>query len=718
LPDIPPGFGEAQPIVTLLSDRQVRYGKEKEAFSRYAYKVVSNSGVENGSEIDLSLDPTYEHLVVHFVHIRRDGAVIDALRTNDIKVVQRETDLDRRIYNGTLSALLFLHDVRVGDVIDYAYTIAGANPILHGKLTGSYHLGSDVPTAEMSLRLVVEGERSMSWKTHGIDLAPAVATNGPVTEYVWSRHLVPAIVEDDHLPFWFDAYPSVEVTDFASWSEVARWASDLFERKVDQSPDMRDAVAQFAQTPDPASRALSAIRFVQDDVRYLGIEIGENGHQPFAPSQVLSRRFGDCKDKSLLLVTFLRALGFDASVALVDTDLGATVADRLPSPFAFDHAIAKFRLDGHDIFVDPTESMSRGSIVDLTVPRFGRALVVSPESTGLAELPNPSIGAPLVEERQVYTVGEGDAPARFEVETVFRREEADEMRRHVADTPRSELARNYENYYAKVDAKIASEHEPEIVDDVQTNVITVHEAYRIPGFWNGDHRDFSASLVAARMTDPRITRRKMPLGIRHPEYVVETIEVRLPDESEIENESKDVVSSAFRFSYRVEAHAKTFKLRYEYRTLRDAIDPSEMDAYRASLDEAKHLVDYTITRPADRTNSLPADVKPKTIAALVFGFVGIILVAVVAVQAPALVRRHRFQRQQGLHLGEAHTTAIPARDEADRRRHLDRMRCGCGGRWAATLEEVEVRYGGGLNTVLLTTCARCGKDGRLYFRNA
>jgi transglutaminase-like putative cysteine protease len=720
LPDPPPpAAGEAQPIVTLLSDRQVKLGKKQEEYFRRAYRVVSNSGVESGSQIEWSFDPTYERLVVHFVRVHRGGAPRNALRPNDIKVVQRETDLDARVYNGTQSAILFLHDIRVGDVIDYAYTVVGSNPILRGRAAGRFHLAEYAPTTRLSLRLVVEGERNIVHKTLGIDLAPTVETGAKTTEYLWQRENLPAVVVDDDVPSWFDPYPSVEISEFPTWNDVARWASDLFERKVRSSAELRETVARMAKAPDPASRAIAAIRFVQDDVRYLGIELGENSHQPFPPATVVDRRFGDCKDKSLLLVTLLRELGIEAHVALVDSDFEATVANHLPSPFAFDHAIVELRLDGRDIFVDPTETMVRGSLSDLVVPPYGRALVVAPTSNDLTSLPPRSLDVPLVEERQVYTVSDYEAPVRFDVETVYRRDEANSMRRHLADTPRSELARNYLNYYAKVDAKISAESEPEIVDDVVHNVITVRESYRIPAFWDDDERSFSAGLVETRMADPRITRRTMPLAIDHPDYVAQTIEVRLPDTFEIENESKEIASSGFRFSFSAVNFEKKFELRYEYKSVRDSIGPGEMDAYRARLDEVKKLTGYAITRPSSkRSEAMDWKRQIHVLGGTLLGMIGLAVVGAAALRGPAYVRRLRFRRQQRLESGEGPATAILASDEVERSRHFERMRCTCGGRWLGAQEETQVRYGEGFVTVLRTTCASCGRDGRLYFRDA
>ena len=195
-------------------------------------------------------------------------------------------------------------------------------------------------------------------------------------------------------------------------------------------------------------------------------------------------------------------------------------------------------------------------------------------------------------------MAEHDGSARFEVETVYLREEANSMRRHLADTPKSELARDYLNYYAKVDARISAERDPEIVDDVGRNVITVREAYKIPALWDDDEREFNAGLVEARLANPRISRRTMPLAIHHPDHVAQTIEVRLPEEHDIEDESKEIALSGFQFAFSVVKLEKKFTLRYEYRSLRDAVQAAEMDADPARLDEVKKVTGYSIATAA------------------------------------------------------------------------------------------------------------------------
>jgi transglutaminase-like putative cysteine protease len=80
-------------------------------------------------------------------------------------------------------------------------------------------------------------------------------------------------------------------------------------------------IASTFKAADDEEYILEAIRFVQDEVRYLGVETGINTHKPYPPSQILAQRFGDCKDKSLLLTTLLQARNIEAYPVLVNTSL-------------------------------------------------------------------------------------------------------------------------------------------------------------------------------------------------------------------------------------------------------------------------------------------------------------------------------------------------------------------------------------------------------------
>ena len=71
----------------------------------------------------------------------------------------------------------------------------------------------------------------------------------------------------------------------------------------------------------------------------MGLEFGIHGYKPYKVTQVLARRFGDCKDKASLMVALLREVGVEADWSLVRTRRGGRLDAQPASLAVFDHAI-------------------------------------------------------------------------------------------------------------------------------------------------------------------------------------------------------------------------------------------------------------------------------------------------------------------------------------------------------------------------------------------
>ena len=110
------------------------------------------------------------------------------LKPSEIKMIQEEADLDQQLYNGTSAAVIFVNDVRVGDVVvEYAYTITGENPV-SGRTFHGHRLPA--PTTrpikekffqEFSTRRSVCSPSG----TTTLELQPTKQVIGDDTEYLW-----------------------------------------------------------------------------------------------------------------------------------------------------------------------------------------------------------------------------------------------------------------------------------------------------------------------------------------------------------------------------------------------------------------------------------------------------------------------------------------------------------------------------------------------------
>jgi len=301
----------------ILDDEQTRVSSSVERYYHYYKRVDNTAGLEDLSQLHFNFEPSYQQLSIHFVRILRNGTTIDALKPSEIQVIQKEEELAQQLYNGTSAAVIFVNDVRVGDVVEFAYTITGENPVLGGKFTDTLYIADDEPIKERVLRVLFPTKRFLAVKNYNTDLQPTRQTIGDDTEYLWYSKDVSAVNRDDSTPNWFNPYPRIILSEFQSWADVVNWALPYYQNSQLNNTELKAKVEEWKKSSEsPELRTVSALRFVQDEIRYLGIELGRYSHQPTAPEKVFTRRFGDCKDKSLLLSSILNSMGIDASPAL------------------------------------------------------------------------------------------------------------------------------------------------------------------------------------------------------------------------------------------------------------------------------------------------------------------------------------------------------------------------------------------------------------------
>ncbi|WP_232313487.1 transglutaminase-like domain-containing protein [Enterovibrio coralii] len=119
--------------------------------------------------------------------------------------------------------------------------------------------------------------------------------------------------DESEQPRWFNPYPYLHVSSYQNWQDVVKWALPLY-AAPDKDDEVQALVADIQDTyPDDREKQIvAAIHFVQNNIRYLGIENGIGSHKPRPPAQIISQGYGDCKDKSLLLVSMLNELGVEA----------------------------------------------------------------------------------------------------------------------------------------------------------------------------------------------------------------------------------------------------------------------------------------------------------------------------------------------------------------------------------------------------------------------
>lgn len=157
----------------------------------------------------------------------------------------------------------------------------------------------------------------------------------------------------------------------------------------------------------------AVVNYVRKNFRYNGIEFGRRGRIPAPVRDSLAKRYGDCKDHSLVLLHLLRAIGVESSLALVSTS--DRVSSELPSLDQFDHMILHCPRHLPATFIDATIKSAPSWALPLHLE--GRtALVLQSGNSRLMEIPKRSLEKRIVLERRLHPMPGG----RIDVEEMAR----------------------------------------------------------------------------------------------------------------------------------------------------------------------------------------------------------------------------------------------------------------------------------------------------------
>jgi transglutaminase-like putative cysteine protease len=591
----------------LLVDRQVRLEEHSETYVRYVTRINNRSAVEENSHISIGVDPASEKLVLHSLRVRRGGESREQLSSARITPMRRENGLESGLVDGQITLGVLLEDVRVGDIVDYSYTISRRDPLGDRRYADSFQTRWTSPVQYSRLRLLQPVGRGIQVLDRSGGPTPLRRESGGWNETTWEARDLAALRNETQRPGWHEFYPRVEFSEFADWNELREWALPLYQTSVEgprgrPDPALAALVDDLKREPDPATRILKALAVVQEEVRYTGIEIGAGAYRPSPPAVVLARRYGDCKDKTLLLVTLLRASGIDAAPALVDTVRRRGVRERLPAPGAFDHVIARVRSGERTWWLDATRSAQARRLDTLGQASFGAALVLAPGEDGLDAIPETVPDRPQVEVFERYDLSQGlAAQAGLEVETRYRGSDAEAMRARMRGTTVGELTDHYLDYYHRRFPGIRSVNPIAVEDDESANEFVVREHYTIETpFAQAEGKDLRTfDLAAYALEDyvgkPENPRRSSPLALPYPLNVQHRISVALPDEWAIQPETTTVNGPGFSYRGTVAYSPRLILLDYRFETRDDHVLREDVDDYLARITEVGDDLYYQLT---------------------------------------------------------------------------------------------------------------------------
>ena len=194
-----------------------------------------------------------------------------------------------------------------------------------------WQIQAPIPFVNESLELALPpgGHYANSWSHH----EPMRPDETGDNHLRWEIRGMPALdLENLHAtPPWEALAARMTVTwgDLAvkgadsQWRAIGLWMDQLEAHRTDPTPEITAEAQQLvAGAPDLYTKLSRISAYIQKNVRYFVIMKGIGGWQAHYAGDIYRNRYGDCKDKTTLLISMLQAVGIRAYYLHVNSERG------------------------------------------------------------------------------------------------------------------------------------------------------------------------------------------------------------------------------------------------------------------------------------------------------------------------------------------------------------------------------------------------------------
>ena len=499
-------------------------------------KILTERGVQNYDDIAIPHTPKAQYITVNVARtITPDGSVVEP-PDEAFNDVTPPGLLSYNLYSDSMWRVISMPALKPGVCIEYQVTLEDAGAESVGSTSwfwGGYSFQSTDPTLQSAYALRVPKGTDFKWKSIHCQLNPQILHEEETSTYLWTHGETPALKSEYNMPAINDIVPRLSYSSVESWEAVYNWYKDIAKDRytVDQAvEEMVEELTADLLTEDDKIRAI--YHFVASQIRYVGIELGQGAYQPTPADQVLSVRYGDCKDKTTLMIAMLDLVGIEAFPVMLNPAPYQRLDLELPSLGQFSHLIGVIlRDDGNYIWLDPTaDTCSYG---DLPARNRGRKGFVIQSERG--EFVNIPISIPesnqLIVDTEIALTEDGTVQGTMRVDTLgqYNIEARLEYKRVSPSAWKDTLAVGLSKQFpgVRVDSVQISDLE-DLNVPVQLNVAFTVENYAEPvdnrlmfPLPSDEFSDYAEIFAAVE--------RQHPLDLSYPMQMKKTIRIVLPE---------------------------------------------------------------------------------------------------------------------------------------------------------------------------------------------
>ncbi|MEL7376682.1 MAG: hypothetical protein AAFN65_06975, partial [Bacteroidota bacterium] len=356
--------------------------------------------------------------------------------------------------------------------------------------------------------------------------------NLPAPDWEWAS---PARMSN--LPYLMAGFVRFEVDGYQGsmkdWESFGTFLRDLNDGRQSLPTELSNEVNQIAEGLDSDEKKITALyRLLQERTRYVSVQLGIGGWQPFDAAYVEENRYGDCKALSNYMRSLLAEVGIESWPVIIQA--GDRPYYNINSDFAvnaFNHQI--LYVPESDMYLECTSSDAPpGYLSDFTCNR--QVLLLTPQGGQLGHTPIPQ-PEDNRSEQNINIEIQSDGTADLDLVGVYHGARQDMLRGINSGMSRDE---QLEYLHQRDYLPALQDVEYELTVDPDSPEASLNYSCSLDRYGRRMGTRLFVPLnrhFAYDFIPPADSERNYPIVLRQARSIVDTIQLVLPEDMEVES---------------------------------------------------------------------------------------------------------------------------------------------------------------------------------------
>ncbi|WP_299021135.1 DUF3857 and transglutaminase domain-containing protein [uncultured Photobacterium sp.] len=335
-------------LVMLANDIQFKKNKVIQHIRELWYYPTARD-IENHGDHSIYFNEKMEKLTLLSAASVDKNGVVTSLSPSSAQLLDTDS---YRSFSDSKEVVLTIPGLSDGSLTVLEYEIERDRSKQEADWSEVFFSQRNHPITTFELSIQWPADHKLYWSPNSRD----VECEGSSNRLRCSGSNIPAFENDANIS-WRDHIGQITIGELQNWQQVIDNSNTAMSQALKDTSGVQELLERIlTDSEENLDEKISRLHeFVARDIRY--VSMSELGHAitPHSIASVIKNRYGDCKDKSMLLSELLRRIGIKSYLTLVATNRSAPNVLSIPTMRYFDHVVVCFDRQGSQYCLDATD---------------------------------------------------------------------------------------------------------------------------------------------------------------------------------------------------------------------------------------------------------------------------------------------------------------------------------------------------------------------------